>query len=80
MEVSKKMIFTNIINDIQNKYNKEVKVKLLDENIFNFAEEEHQKFAIKHPDKYKHEEEISGRTKFNKINIGPLTEFGVLKK
>lgn len=66
---NQKIIFANIINDIQNKYNKEVKVKLLDENIFNFAEEEHQKFAIKHPDKYQHEEEISGRTKFNKINI-----------
>jgi peptide-methionine (S)-S-oxide reductase len=61
--------FNNIVNYIENKYNNKVMVKLLNENIFYFAESEHQRFSINNIEKFKIEEEISGRNSFNKIKI-----------
>ena len=61
--------FNKIVNYIETNYNNKVMVKLLNECIFYFAESEHQRFSINNIEKFKVEEEISGRNSFNKIKI-----------
>lgn len=61
--------FNKIVDYVQEKYNKDVKVQLHKLSVFNFAEYEHQNFALKHPDEMKKEEITSGRTAYNKIQI-----------
>lgn len=52
-----------IINDIEMLNNKIVCTKVLPENVFYTAEEEHQNYGIKNPEEIKKEMELSGRNK-----------------
>lgn len=58
-----------IIKDIEKKYLKEVKVKILEEKIFYLAEEEHQRYSLKNPDAFEEEENKSGRNDFKWIKL-----------
>ena len=61
--------YNKIVKSIELNYQKKVMVKLLNKEIFYLAESEHQRFSINNIEKFKIEEEISGRNNFNKIKI-----------
>ena len=58
-----KCISINKIKEIENKFNKEVKVKLIKETNFYEAEEYHQEYGLKNPLEIEKEFKESGRTK-----------------
>ncbi len=62
-------LFKNNKTSIEKKYNKEVKVLLLNESIFYAAEEEHQEFSLKNVEAFEKEEEVSGRKDYKNIKI-----------
>lgn len=64
-----KECYHRIKNIIEEKYQKAIKVPLMSEAVFYLAEDEHQKFAIKNAERFKKEEEISGRNKFQGVKI-----------
>ena len=61
--------YNKIVKSIELNYQKKVMVKVLNKEIFYLAESEHQRFSINNIEKFKIEEEISGRNNFNKIKI-----------
>lgn len=61
--------FNKIVKSIELKYQKEVMVRLLNKEIFYLAESEHQRFSINNIEKFRIEEEVSGRNSFNKIKV-----------
>lgn len=61
--------YNKIVKYIELNYQKKVMVKLLNKEIFYLAESEHQRFSINNIEKFKIEEEISGRNNFKKIKI-----------
>lgn len=61
--------YNEIVKSIELNYQKKVMVKLLNKEIFYLAESEHQRFSINNIEKFKIEEEISGRNNFEKIKI-----------
>lgn len=61
--------YNKIVKSIELNYQKKVMVKLLNKEIFYLAESEHQRFSINNIEKFKIEEEISGRNNFKKIKI-----------
>ena len=58
-----KCISINKIKEIENKFNKEVKVKLIKETNFYEAEEYHQEYGLKNPLEIEKEFKDSGRKK-----------------
>ena len=58
--------YNEIVKSIELNYQKKVMVKLLNKEIFYLAESEHQRFSINNIEKFKIEEEISGRNNFEK--------------
>ena len=61
--------YNEIVKSIELNYQKKVMVKLFNKEIFYLAESEHQRFSINNIEKFKIEEEISGRNNFEKIKI-----------
>lgn len=61
--------YNKIVKSIELNYQKKVMVKLLNKEIFYLAESEHQRFSINNIEKFRIEEEISGRNSFNKIKV-----------
>lgn len=61
--------YNKIVKSIELNYQKKVMVKVLNKEIFYLAESEHQRFSINNIEKFKIEEEISGRNNFNKIKV-----------
>lgn len=64
-----KSYFASRVKQIEEKYGRKVCVKLLPEMPFYIAEEYHQDYSVKNPELMEHEEEISGRNKFDFINL-----------
>lgn len=64
-----KAYFLKRVEDIEKRYERKVCVQLLPEMPFYVAEEYHQDYSIKNPELMAHEEEISGRNKFEFITL-----------
>lgn len=62
-------VFNKIVKSIELNYKQDVMVKLLDKEVFYLAESEHQRFSINNIEKFKIEEEVSGRNSFDKIKV-----------
>lgn len=62
-------VYNKYLNIISKKYKKDVKVELLNNNIFYHAEDEHQNYSLKNKELFQNEESISGRKDFKNIKI-----------